>query len=82
MPPETDPEIRARKEVAGRVGFVLGCIAAAAAAIINLSHAPRPWTTSIVLLAVHMAALNNPLGNPFGLLGEKLSRRRAAPPRD
>jgi hypothetical protein len=82
MPPDSDPEIRARKEVAGRVGFVLGCIAAAAAAIINLSHAPRPWTMSIVLLAVLLAALNSPLGIAFGLLGERLSRRRGSPPRD
>ena len=78
-PPSTprpdDATIRARKQIAGRTGFILGCIAAIAAAAINLSRAPRPWTVTYVLLAILMAVLNIPLGIAFGLLGERLTRR-------
>ena len=72
----SDERVRARKDIAGRVGLILGCIAAAIAAVINLSRAPRPLTLTIVLLAVLMAALNIPLGIAFGLLGERMSRGR------
>jgi hypothetical protein len=67
-------EIKARKNIAGRFGFVLGCIAAVAAIGINMWRAPRPWTLSSVTLAVLMAALNIPLGIGLGLLGERLTR--------
>jgi hypothetical protein len=67
-------EIKARKNIAGRFGFVLGCVAAVAAIGINMWRAPRPWTLSSVSLAVLMAALNIPLGIGLGLLGEKLTR--------
>ena len=69
-----DREIKARKNIAGRFGFVLGCIAAVAAIGINMWRAPRPWTLSSVTLAVLMAALNIPLGIGLGLLGERLTR--------
>ena len=69
-------EIRARKNIAGRFGFVLGCVAAVAAIGINMWRAPRPWTLSSISLAVLMAALNIPLGIGLGLLGEKLTRSR------
>jgi len=67
-------EIKARKNIAGRFGFVLGCIAAVAAIGINMWRAPRPWTLSSITLAVLMAALNIPLGIGLGLLGERLTR--------
>ena len=67
-------EIKARQNIAGRFGFVLGCVAAVAAIGINMWRAPRPWTLSSVTLAVLMAALNIPLGIGLGLLGERLTR--------
>jgi hypothetical protein len=69
-----DGEIKARKNIAGRFGFVLGCVAAVAAIGINMWRAPRPWTLSSVSLAVLMAALNIPLGIGLGLLGERVTR--------
>ena len=66
--------IKARKSVAGRFGFILGCIAAIVAVSINLYRAPRPMTVSSTVLAVLMAALNVPLGIAFGLLGEVMTR--------
>ena len=73
-----DREIKARQHIAGRFGFVLGCVAAVAAIGINMWRAPRPWTLSSISLAVLMAALNIPLGIGLGLLGERLTRE----PRD
>ena len=67
-------EIAARKNVAGRFGFVLGCIAAAIAAVINLTRLPRPFRAATIVLGLLMAALNVPLGIGFGLLGEWMSR--------
>jgi hypothetical protein len=82
IPPEDDPRIKARQDVAGRFGFILGCIAAAAAIGINLYRADRPWDWPDIALAVLMAALNMPLGIMLGLLGEKLTRpKRDKPPR-
>ena len=71
---DREKQIKARKSVSGRFGFILGCIAAIVAVVINLYRAPRPLTFSSVTLAVLMAALNVPLGIAFGLLGEVLSR--------
>ena len=68
-------EIAARKQVAGRIGFTMGCIAAAIAVTINVMRAPRPITWGLVALIVLVAALNIPLGIGMGLLGERLSRR-------
>ena len=70
-----DPERRARRQTAGRVGFIMGCIAAIVAATINFLRAPRPLSPGIALLIVLVAALNIPLGIGIGLLGERLSRR-------
>ncbi len=69
-------DVPTRKATAGRFGFILGCVAAVIAAIINLTRLPR-WSVSGVLLAVLMAALNVPLGIGFGLLGEWLTRGSA-----
>jgi hypothetical protein len=69
-----EEEIKARQNIAGRFGFVLGCVAAVAAIGINMWRAPRPWTISSISLAVLMAALNVPLGIGLGLLGERLTR--------
>jgi uncharacterized membrane protein len=70
-----DPELKARRQMAGRVGFIMGCIAAIVAATINFVRAPRPLSAGIALLIVLVAALNIPLGIAIGLLGERLSRR-------
>ena len=71
---DRDKQVKARKSVAGRFGFILGCIAALVAVSINLYRAPRPLTLSSVALAALMAALNVPLGIAFGLLGEIITR--------
>jgi len=71
-----DADAKARQSLAGRFGFVLGCIAAVAAATINLWRAPRPFTLASVALAVLMAALNIPFGIALGLLGERITRPR------
>jgi hypothetical protein len=76
--PPPDPramDVAARKQVAGRVGFTMGCIAAGIAIAINVARAPRPLTWGLVALIVLVAALNIPLGIGMGLLGERLSRR-------
>ena len=68
--------IAARRQVAGRAGFVMGCIAAAIAAAVNLVRAPRPLSVGFVLLILLIAAFNIPFGIAMGLLGERLSRNR------
>ena len=70
-----NPELKARRQTAGRVGFIMGCIAAIVAATINFVRAPRPLSPGIALLIVLVAALNIPLGIAVGLIGERLSRR-------
>jgi Kef-type K+ transport system membrane component KefB len=79
----TDPHsahIQARKQLAGRVGFAMGCVAAVVAAVINFARAPRPLSPGILLLIVLMAAMNIPFGIALGLLGERVTRnvRRGA----
>jgi len=71
---DRDALIKARQNLAGKFGFILGCIAAVAAAAINLWRAPRPFTLAAVALAVLMAALNIPFGIALGLLGERFTR--------
>jgi hypothetical protein len=71
---DRDALIKARQSVAGRFGFILGCVAAVAAATINLYRAPRPFSLASVALAVLMAALNIPFGIALGLLGERITR--------
>jgi len=78
MADEHDPRlasVRERKQVAGRIGFGMGCVAAAVAAIINFLRAPRPLTLGLVILILLMAALNIPIGIALGLLGERVTRR-------
>jgi len=74
-------DIHVRKQIAGRIGFVMGCIAALVAAAINFLRAPRPLTLGLGALIVLVAALNIPLGIAMGLLGEWVTRGRARPPR-
>ncbi|HEX3865771.1 MAG TPA: hypothetical protein VHV78_03430 [Gemmatimonadaceae bacterium] len=69
-----DADVRARQSVAGRFGFILGCIAGVAAIALNLWRMPRPWTPLGIVLAILMAALNVPLGIALGLLGERFTR--------
>jgi hypothetical protein len=74
--PEDDPAIKARLNMAGRTGFILGCIAAVVALIINLSQMPRPFDLLSLLVAVLISALSVPLGITLGLLAEKWTRPR------
>jgi hypothetical protein len=71
---QPSPEILQRKNVAGRVGLLLGCLAAVIAATLNLVRAPRPLSMGVILLSVLIAALNIPLGIGLALLVERLSR--------
>jgi hypothetical protein len=73
--PEDEAVIKARQNLAGRFGFILGCVAAVVALAINLTRAPRPWSFIPVALAVLMAALNVPFGIALGLLGERATRK-------
>lgn len=75
--PEDDPEIKARQNTAGKTGFILGCLAAAAALAINLVRTERPYEFLSLLIAVLMAALNVPFGIMLALLAEKWTRPRA-----
>lgn len=72
--PERDAAIKARQDVAGRVGFILGCVAAVVAVTINLYRSPRPYSFMSLALAVLMAALNMPVGIMLGLAGERVTR--------
>jgi len=74
-------DVHTRKQVAGRIGFTMGCVAAVVAATINFVRAPRPVSLGLGALIVLVAALNIPLGIAMGLLGEWVSRRRAKPGR-
>lgn len=67
-------EIAQRRNLAGRVGFLLGILAALIAVTLNLLRAPRPLSLGVVLLSVLIAALNIPLGIGLALLVERLSR--------
>ena len=69
-------DVRTRKQVAGRIGFTMGCVAAVVAAVLNFLRAPRPLSLGIGLLIVLVAALNIPLGIAMGLLGEWITRGR------
>jgi hypothetical protein len=72
--PERDALIKARQDLAGRFGFILGCLAAVSALVVNLYRAPKPYTFISLAMAVLMAALNMPIGIMLGLLGEKVTR--------
>lgn len=74
-------DVHTRKQIAGRIGFSMGCVAALVAAAINFIRAPRPLTLGLSLLIVLVAALNIPLGIAMGLLGEWITRGRVQPPR-
>ena len=54
----SDEEIESRKALAGKFGFVLGCIAAVFAFGIELFIAPKPLSGLTVLTAGLMAAIN------------------------
>jgi hypothetical protein len=74
--PEDDPAIKARQDAAGRTGFILGCIAAIAAFIVNFTRTERPYEFLSLLVALLMAALNVPFGIMLALLAEKWTRPR------
>ncbi len=66
--------IAARKQAAGRLGFIFGCLAAVGAAIVNLHRASGPVTLAQAVIFVLMAALNVPFWIGLGLLIERVSR--------
>jgi hypothetical protein len=74
MADPTDKEIEARKGMAGKFGFILGCVAAVLAFAIELFIAPKPLTGMSVLTAALMAAINVPMGIVLGLVGERMTR--------
>jgi hypothetical protein len=79
--PERDAAIKSRENLAGKTGFILGCIAAIVALSLNLYRAPRPYSLLSLALAILMAALNMPIGIMLGLFGEKMTRpKRLRPP--
>jgi carbamate kinase len=75
-----DAEVDERRQMAGRIGFSMGCIAALVAAAINFVRAPRPLSAGISVLIVLVAALNIPLGIAIGLLGERVTRHAVRKP--
>lgn len=81
--PERDAAIKARQDVAGRTGFILGCAAAVVAVTLNLYRADRRFTLLDLVMFVLMAALNMPFGIMLGLLGERITRPKnlRPPPR-
>ena len=82
--PERDAAIKARQDLAGKFGFILGCIAAIVAVTINLLRAPHPYSFVSMALAVLMAALNMPVGIMLGLAAERITRPKhlRPPPRN
>ena len=74
--PEDDPAIKARQDAAGRTGFILGCLAAIAALVINLARTERPYDFLSLVVAILMAALNVPFGIMLALFAEKWTRPR------
>jgi hypothetical protein len=79
--PERDAAIKARQDVAGRAGFILGCAAAIGAVSLIVARAPQPFTVLSFATAVLMAALNMPIGIMLGLFGERVTRpKRLRPP--
>jgi hypothetical protein len=77
--PDDDPLVKARQDAAGKLGFILGIVAAFAAIAIIFLRTPGPWEITAAAFAVLTAALNVPLWIMLGLLGEKWTRPR--PPR-
>jgi hypothetical protein len=69
-------EIDARQTAARRFGFILGCIAAMIAAIIQFIRLRNTINLASGLTVTVMAALNIPLGILFALIGERVSRSK------
>lgn len=78
--PERDAAIRARQDIAGRAGFILGITAAVAAVTIIVLRADEPFTFLSLTTAVLMAALNMPIGIVLGLFGERVTRPKSLRP--
>jgi hypothetical protein len=81
--PERDAAIKARQDIAGRAGFILGITAAVAAVTLIIIRAEQPFTFLSLTTAVLMAALNMPIGIMLGLFGERVTRPKnlRPPPR-
>ena len=77
--PDDDPLVKSRQDAAGKLGFILGIVAAVAAITMIFLRTPGPWEFPAVAFAVLTAALNIPLWIMLGLLAEKWTRPR--PPR-
>lgn len=78
--PERDAAIKGRQDVAGRLGFILGCCAAVTSAAWELYRLPQPIEFLTMLMAILFAALNMPVGIMLGLAGEKMTRPRSLRP--
>lgn len=79
--PERDAEIKARQDMAGKYGFILGCVAAVVAVAYNLYVTEHDLSFVSLALAVLIAALNMPIGIMLGLAGEKVTRpKKLRPP--
>ena len=74
--PDDDPLVKARQDTAGKLGLILGIIAAVSAITIILVRTRGPWEPTAVAFAVLTATLNVPLWIMLGLLGEKWTRPR------
>ena len=72
--PERDAAIKARQNVAGKFGLVLGCVAAIVAMTLNFYWNGLPSDFIALAFYVLIAALNLPIGISLGLLFEKWSR--------
>lgn len=78
--PERDAAVKARQDLAGRIGFIFGVTAAVAAVTIIIVRAEQPFTLLSFATAVLMAALNMPIGIMLGLFGERVTRPKSLRP--
>ena len=74
--PNREAVIKARQDVAGRFGFIFGCIATVVTVSLDLYRLERPYDILNVATAVLTAAFSMPIGIGIGLLAEKLTRPR------
>lgn len=79
--PERDAQIKFRQHLAGKFGFILGCVAAIIAVAINLYRAPKPISVLSLAISVLLAALNMPIGIMLGLWGERVTRPKNLRPK-
>ncbi|HXT14107.1 MAG TPA: hypothetical protein VN706_00665 [Gemmatimonadaceae bacterium] len=79
--PERDAQIKSRQQLAGKFGFILGCVASVAALGLNFYWKGVPEEFIGLAFYVLIAALNMPIGIMIGLLFEKWSRPKDLRPK-